>query len=345
MMSSERSFILAAAVLTAALLLLSAPPSSEARALRGSTATVITTNKSSKSNNDGIMVASSSSSPCAVMGSINLFNMSVDTCEEFHTGDVAISLPDDTDFVKYGDIFFITESEACHFNDRSGAMYPFSSDLLGYVSEIEPLNATTSMMVFKAEFNTTSKEREIVALTLVLFIDQRAMMRPFMGLSFIGRLINSGQPSNVLPNYWFRWDFSDTLIMNGPIWFLEGSFVNLNEGVMDSSYNTSTQQEDIVCRPALVTDEASAKWFHDAVGSETNIKSYWYSDMHAPLDSEFVPRFPNTRSFMAHLPTPSKLLSTNVQVDSYAFLTHANPMVSLHYFVGNFSRQLPPVRC
>ena len=48
---------------------------------------------------------------------------------------------------------------------------------------------------------------------------------------------------------------------------------------------------------------------------------------------------------MAHLPTPSKLLSSNVKVDSYSFLTHANPMVSLQYFVGNFSSRLPLVRC
>jgi len=212
------------------------------------------------------------------MGSIDLFNMTVDACEEFHMGDVAISLPDDTDFVKYGDISCAAWTPLCQFNDRSGAMYTFSPDLLGEILGFQHLiNASTSMMVFKAEFNTTSDDgqQEIVALTLVLFIDGRAMMRPFMGLSFIGSVINSGQPSDVLPSYWFRWDFSDTFVLyeltpGSTVWALEGSFVNLNEGVIDSSYNASTQQEDIVCRPALITDEASAQWFHDAVGSETS---------------------------------------------------------------------------
>ena len=310
----------------------------------------------------------SSSSPCATMGTANLFNMSVDICEEFHAGAVAISLPQDTDFVKYGDISCprLGSSKLCHFNDRFSwivdpgpstnvTLYPFSSDLVRYILDNTPDNASTSMMVFKAEFNKTSDEREIVALTLVLFIDPRAMMRPFMGLSFIGTLINKNQGPDVGSSYWFRWDLSDRFVLEDSMWLLEGFFTNLYNGVYETNQTGGLCPKDFdtcndVCRPTLISWVNEETWFNEAVGYGS-IKFYWNSGVRAPLDSQFVPVFQAKdnwiKEYMAPLPTPSMLLSSNVQVDdSYSFLNMAiSDYSQLQYFNGNFSRQKPYKTC
>jgi hypothetical protein len=132
--------------------------------------------------------------PCALMGNVNLripLNLTVDTCEEFHTGSVAIKLADDTDTVKYGDLRCTSNPSTCELKDRNGTTYQFDSDLLPeYFATYRSANASMSQMVFKAEFDDAEI---IIAVSLVLLIDQRAMMRPFMGLSFTGQVVNTEQ--------------------------------------------------------------------------------------------------------------------------------------------------------
>ena len=263
--------------------------------------------------------------------------------------------------MKYGDLRCTSNPLTCELKDRNGTTYQFDSDLLPeYFATYVSANASMSQMVFKAEFDDAEI---IIAVSLVLLIDQRAMMRPFMGLSFTGQVVNSGQPDGVDGVSWFRWDFSNSFSIyhplgtNDTVWALEGSFVNLYQGIMEflpppnalhRPHNSSSTQLNVgTCQPALITDNVTAEWYSLAVGNGTGVKSYWFSDMHGPLDSEFVPIFSNNKNFMARLPNPSMLLSSNVQVarHQYPFLTHATPTTSLHYFIGEFSRELPPVPC
>ena len=169
------------------------------------------------------------------------------------------------------------------------------------------------------------------------------MMLPFRNHSFIGTVINSEPlPEGIKSTYWFRWDLSSSvgLFDRNPyasdqsVWALDGTFVNLYQGVLDGD----------ICRSGLIKDDATSEWFEHAVGNGTDLKFYWYSDMHFSLDSEFVPFFSNQVSYMTSLPNPAMLLASNVVVEGkeFSFVIHGTPVGVLQYFSGRFSKQLPP---
>ena len=176
------------------------------------------------------------------------------------------------------------------------------------------------------------------------------MMLPFRNMSFIGTIINAGPlPKGVNKTYWFGWDLSSNISAfditgrDQNVWALDGTFVNLYEGVLARPPLGTV----VNCRPGLINDNATSDWFQRAVGSGKNIKMYWYSDMHSPLDSEMVPVFSNSVSYMASLPNPAMLLASNVHVTGkqYSFVIHGTPVGVLQYFSGTFSKQLPPIGC
>ena len=169
------------------------------------------------------------------------------------------------------------------------------------------------------------------------------MMLPFRNHSFIGTIINSEPlPEGINSTYWFRWDLSSrtTLFDRNPyangqsVWVLDGTFVNLYQDVLDGD----------ICRSGLIKDDATSEWFEQAVGNGTDLKFYWYSDMHLSLDSEFVPFFSNQVSYMTSLPNPAMLLASNVVVEGkeFSFVIHGTPVGVLQSFSGRFSKQLHP---
>ena len=179
------------------------------------------------------------------------------------------------------------------------------------------------------------------------------MILPFRNLSFIGTVINAGPlPEGINETYWFRWDFSSKISyadMTGKsqyFWTLDGTFVNLHNGVLEHPL-TGKNKRPSVCYPALIQSNVTSAWFQNAVGNGTNIKLYWYSAMHSPLDSELVPHFSNNKEYMASVPNPAQLLASNVNLygKAYSFLVHATPTGVLHYYTGRFSQQLPPTGC
>ena len=203
-----------------------------------------------------------------------------------------------------------------------------------------------SQMVFKVKLNNLT---EIVAVSIELLIDQAAMVLPFRGLSFIGTVNNSAPLSvGINANYWFRWDLGSKVTAfqrtesqpTSRVWALDATFVNLYNGVLQAPGSK-------LCHPGLIQDDTTANhWFEHAIGNGTDIKLYWYSDMHASLDSELVPVFSNHVSYMAKAPKPYMLLSSNVGVNQqYNFVIHGTPVGVLRYFSGTFSKQSPLVGC
>ena len=294
-----------------------------------------------------VRTSTSGQKPCARITTIKVANTTLPYCREFYSGAVAIKLPADTKTVKFGAVKNFGSSGT--FVDRKGAETPFPDRMLpaflrggSYHSGSESM----SQMVFKAKFNKT----KIVAINIELLIDQAAMVLPFRGLSFIGSVINSAPlPEGINETYWFRWDLGSKISFfersdgepTSSVWALNATFVNLYNGVVQSAGNASG-----VCHPSLIQDDASAEWFEHAVGNGTDIKLYWYSDMHASLDSELVPVFSNHVSYMASALNPALLLASNVNVKKqYNFVIHGTPVGVLMYFSGTFSKQLPPVGC
>ena len=179
-------------------------------------------------------------------------------------------------------------------------------------------------------------------------------MLPFRNQSFVGTIINAGPlPEGVNETYWFRWDLSSNLSyvdINGKgqyFWTLDGTFVNLYNGVLERPLTTAGAKGPSVCHPALIQSNATSAWFHKTVGNGTNIKFYWFASMHSALDSQLVPHFSNENEYMASLPNPAMLLASNVNLTGkpYNFLVHGTPTGVLHYFNGRFSRQLPATGC
>ena len=296
--------------------------------------------------------------PCAEMSSIQVAGLALPLCKEFHYGPEAIVLHD-TRTIKFGAVQAFG-SENCFFIDRNGTQTAFSYSLLPAFLRDDYHSGSESMsqMVFKATYGnatTTVKGKKmpkIVKVEIELLVDQAAMMLPFRGMSFIGSVINSAPlPEGIQDTYWFRWDLGSNISSfertageaSSDVWALDGTFVNLYDGVLETSPLPGTAD---VCRPGLVQDNATADWFEFAVGNGTDMHFYWYPDMHGPLDSEFVPVFSNHVSYMTSVPNPATLLASNVDVSKeYAFVIHGTPVGVLQYFKGTFSRQPPPVGC
>ena len=66
-------------------------------------------------------------------------------------------------------------------------------------------------MIFKAEFSDREDDSlgprisSITFISPILLVDQRAMIKPFMEMSFIGDVKNSEPlPAGVRASYWFR---------------------------------------------------------------------------------------------------------------------------------------------
>lgn len=166
-------------------------------------------------------------------------------------------------------------------------------------------------------------------------------MLPFRNKSFIGNVTNSAPlPEGINSTYWFRWDLSTNIssfqlsdFSDQTVWALDGTFVNLYDGVLDAD----------ICRPGLIHDDATAEWFEHAVGNGTDLKFFWYSDMHGPLDSEFVPVFSNHVNYMASVPNPAMLLASNIDVSKeYTFVIHGTPVGVLQNFTGRFTNTVSP---
>jgi len=88
------------------------------------------------------------------------------------------------------------------FIDRDGSERSFSNALLGDLLHYHSGNESLSQMIFKAEFNG---DGDITSISPALLVDQRAMAKPFIGLSFIGNVLNSDPlPAKIKPSYWFR---------------------------------------------------------------------------------------------------------------------------------------------
>jgi hypothetical protein len=121
------------------------------------------------------------------------------------------------------------------------------------------------------------------------------------------------------------------------VWALDGTFVNLYEGVLDGD----------ICRPGLIQDDATAEWFEQAVGTGTDLMFSWYSDRHGPLDSYFVLDLSNHVNYMASVPNPAMLLASNVDVDKeYTFVIHGTPVGVLAHFTGRFTHlHTPAIGC
>jgi len=110
-------------------------------------------------------------------------------------------------------IMLFTLSENATFVDRSGTEITFAAALLPEaLRQYRSGTESPSQIIFKAELVTAIGGEEggdgpvtISAVSPALLIDQRAMIRPLMGLSFIGSVINSQPPDGVLPSYWFRY--------------------------------------------------------------------------------------------------------------------------------------------
>ena len=284
---------------------------------------------------------------CAAMGSIKFHGASLATCLQFHTGPIAIKAPADTATTKYGAVKLFMDGT---FVDRKGRELPFSTSLLpkymrdGYTSGTQSM----SQMLFKATLNAKGK---ITAMQLQLLIDQTTMAKPFAGSSFVGTVINAEPGDGVNETAWFRWDLSSNFSYyersegeaRSAVMALDATFTNLYSGVVSSA---SESGNATICRPPLLAGPNATEWYEHAVGNGTDIRFYWYSDMHGPLDSEFVPVFSNHVSYMASVPNPAMLLATNVDTTKeYRFIVHGTPMNVLQSFVGTFQKLGPAVEC
>jgi hypothetical protein len=288
------------------------------------------------------------SEPCPHMTLTDLFDDKLHpvlTCHEFWPSpSPAISLPKDTDTIKFGAIF---NGGYCHLLTRAEQVLPFNCSLLPDVllhnarhANRDTMLQSVSQMLFKAELD---ENLTIVSVELIIFIDRTAMTKSFLGTSFIGTLTNSAPlPPGIESHQWFRWDLDTTFMPyrlfvddpNSTLMVIEGNFTNLYEWAYDPLNDT--------CQPPLIDDEETQQWYEHAVGNGTDLKFYWYPDMHGPLDSEFVPIFSNHVSYMSSLPNPSYLLASNVDVDKeYRFIIHGTPVGVLMYFQGHFVKRVP----
>ncbi|GAX81889.1 hypothetical protein CEUSTIGMA_g9317.t1 [Chlamydomonas eustigma] len=303
---------------------------------------------------------------CARMSKTKLFKnetVYVDTCLEFWpastNGSVpAISAPVDTATTLYG--AFTGTDQSCNFVTRSGWSIPFNCTLLspnmqdlliGHQQDSSDLRLTLSQMVFKAKLdvglskinsifssNNNYINGMITSVELMMLIERTAMIIPFMNTTFVGQVINSQPPLGVNATQLFRWDLGDSLIPyrlmpddpTTTLQVLQGTFTNL--------YDSDVDPVTGACMPALISDDITQEWYEHAVGNSTALKFYWYPDMHLSLDSELVPIFSNSVSYMAHVPNPAELLSSNVNVEkaSYSFVIHGTPIGVLQFFSGKF---------
>ncbi|GAX81888.1 hypothetical protein CEUSTIGMA_g9316.t1 [Chlamydomonas eustigma] len=303
---------------------------------------------------------------CARMSNTKLFNGTIDvaTCLEFwsatgnNTSTVvpAISAPKDTVTTLYG---AVSVSGSCKFVTRYGWSVPFNCSLLSHDlynlmmghQGGNTLRLTLSQMVFKAKLdvglskinsifssNNNYINGMITSVELMMLIERTAMIIPFMNTMFVGQVINSQPPLGVNATQLFRWDLGDSLIPyrlmpddpTTTLQVLQGTFTNL--------YDSDVDPVTGACMPALISDDITQEWYEHAVGNSTALKFYWYPDMHLSLDSELVPIFSNSVSYMAHVPNPAELLSSNVNVEkaSYSFVIHGTPIGVLQFFSGKF---------